>query len=285
MFSYRHAFHAGSHADVFKHAVLVYLLRHFAQKEKAFWYIDTHAGAGTYDLRGDHAQKSGESVHGVARLWDQPKLPQALLDYREQVKLFNAQQGNAQALRFYPGSPRIAMQVLRAQDRLRFFEMHSTDSRELLRLVAGEAPRTLAKQIDGFDGAMALLPPPSRRGMLMMDPSYEDKADYHRVITALKGGLERFATGTFMVWYPQVKRLEAQQFPGRLKHVQAKDWLHVTLTVKAAAADGLGLNGSGIFIINPPWTLPQMLAEVMPVLVKLLGQDSHADYTLEETLR
>ena len=132
---------------------------------------------------------------------------------------------------------------------------------------------------------MALLPPPSRRGMLMIDPSYEDKADYQRVVAALKGGLERFATGTFMVWYPLVKRPESQQLPGRLKRIRDGDWLHVTLTVRETASDGLGLHGSGVFILNPPWTLPAMLADLMPALVKLLGQDRAAGFTMEETLR
>ncbi len=285
MFSYRHAFHAGSHADVFKHAVLVYLLRHFAQKEKTFWYIDTHAGAGAYDLRGDHAKKSGESSTGIAALWGLAHLPEALLDYRDQVRQFNAVHASGDALRFYPGSPRLAMQVLRRQDRLRLFELHSTDSRELIRSLAGEAPRTIAQATDGFDGMTALLPPTSRRGMVMIDPSYEDKADYPRVVAALRGGIERFATGTYMVWYPQVQRLEAQQFPARLKRLQAKGWLHATLTVKAAAEGGLGLNGSGIFVLNPPWTLSRMLAEILPVLVKHLGQDRKADFTMEESKR
>lgn len=286
MFSYRHAFHAGNHADILKHLVLVHLLNHFRQKEKAFWVIDTHAGAGAYDLRGEYARKSGESKSGIAQLWDRRDLPAAVAQYRDEIASFNLGMGGGEgAPRYYPGSPRIAMQMLRPQDRLRLFELHSTDSRELLRSVEGEAPRVIAKAEDGFEGMTALLPPPSRRGMVLMDPSYEDKADYARVIAALKGGLERFATGTFMVWYPGVQRREAQQFPDRLKRVQAKDWLHATLTVKGASEDGLGLNGSGLFIINPPWTLPKVLAEALPWLVKVLGQDGQADFGLENTLK
>ncbi len=286
MFSYRHAFHAGNHADVLKHMVLVHLLHHFSQKEKAFWFIDTHAGAGAYDLRGDHAKKSGESRSGIAQLWDRSDLPEALSLYREEVGRFNTGLGGSKdALRYYPGSPRIAMQMLREHDRLRLFERHSTESRELSQSVEGEAPRVIAQDLDGYDGMTALLPPPARRGMVLIDPSYEDKADYHRVIAALKGGLERFATGTFMVWYPLVKRREAQQFPERLRRVQTKEWLHATLTVKAAGVDGLGLNGSGIFIINPPWTLPKALASALPYLVEVLGQDQTADFSLENTIK
>jgi 23S rRNA (adenine2030-N6)-methyltransferase len=286
MFSYRHAFHAGNHADVFKHLVLVHLLRHFKQKEKPFWFIDTHAGAGAYDLRGEYARKSGESKTGIAALWDAKDLPEALKQYREEVRIFNAGLGGGDgAPHYYPGSPRIAMQMLREHDRVRLFELHSTDSRELARSVEGEAPRVIAQAIDGYDGMIAMLPPPTRRGMVLIDPSYEDKADYPRVIAALRGGVERFATGTFMVWYPKVQRREAQQLPDRLKRVQAKDWLHASLTVRAPGEDGLGLNGSGIFLINPPWTLPKMLAEVLPWLVRVLGQDNEADFTLENTLR
>ncbi|MFM9969897.1 MAG: 23S rRNA (adenine(2030)-N(6))-methyltransferase RlmJ [Burkholderiales bacterium] len=286
MFSYRHAFHAGNHADVLKHLVLVHLLRHGLQKDKAYWFIDTHAGAGAYDLRGDYAKKSGEAKSGIGALWDRKDLPAGLAQYTEEVRKFNAGMGGGEAApRYYPGSPRIAMQMLRAQDRLRFFELHSTDSRELANSIEGEAPRVIAKAEDGYDGMIAMVPPPSRRGLVLIDPSYEDKNDYPRVIGALKGGVERFATGTFMVWYPKVQRREAQQLPDRLKRVQAKDWLHASLTIKSRGEDGLGLNGSGIFIINPPWTLPAMLAEVLPWLVKVLGQDEEADFSLENTLR
>jgi len=285
MFSYRHAFHAGNHADVLKHTVLAHMFRYFAEKEKAFWFIDTHAGAGGYELHGEHARRSGESKTGIVRLWDRNDLPDALDSYRQQVKQFNIAQGKGEALRVYPGSPCLAMQMMRRQDRIRLFEMHSTDSRELLKTVSGKAPRVLVEANDGFNGMQTLLPPPSRRGIVLIDPSYENKSDYSRVIYAVRGGIERFATGTFMVWYPLVGRREADQFPGRLKRIQPKDWLHATLTIKAGNDDGLGLNGSGIFLINPPWTLPGMLAKVLPYLVKHLGQDREAAFSMEDTLR
>jgi len=286
MFSYRHAFHAGNHTDVLKHTVLAHLLCHYAQKDKAFWYIDTQAGPGGYDLQGDFARKSGEAHTGITRLWERHDLPDGVELYRDQVRAFNAMHGGGEALlRFYPGSPSIAANMLRRQDRLRLFELHSTDSRELMRVFAGQAPRVIVKAADGFAGMAALLPPTSRRGMALIDPSYEDKGDYGRVIAALKGAVERFATGTFMLWYPQVQRREAQQLPERLKRLQSKDWLHATLTVKAPARDGLGLHGSGIFILNPPWTLPRMLAGALPWLKNVLRQDDSASFTLEETLR
>jgi 23S rRNA (adenine2030-N6)-methyltransferase len=285
MFSYRHAFHAGNHGDVLKHAVLVHLLAHLAQKDKAFWYIDTHAGAGAYDLRGEYARRSGEAAEGIEKLWARDDLPRGLAEYREQIRLYNVARGNGKSLRFYPGSPRIAMQMMRRQDRLRLFEAHPTDSRELRRAFAGEAPRVTLSDQDGFASLNALLPPPPRRGLVLIDPSYEDKADYPRVITALKDGLERFATGSFLVWYPVISRREAQGFPSRLKRIRPEGWLHASLTVSAPLPDGRGLQGSGVFLINPPWTLPKMLAEVLPYLVKHLGRDANASFALEDTLR
>jgi 23S rRNA (adenine2030-N6)-methyltransferase len=284
MLSYRHAFHAGNHADVLKHCAFVHLLRHLAQKDKAFWCIDTHAGAAWYDLRGEYARRSGESESGIGRLWGRADLPAALEPYLEQVRACNAARGAAGALQCYPGSPWVAERLLRKRDRLRLFELHSTESRLLKEYFRAAAPRVIAQAGDGFEGLLTLLPPPPRRGLALIDPSYEDKNDYRRVIASLRGALERFATGTYAVWYPQVRRVEAQQFPDKLKRVQARGWLHVTLTVKMPPADGLGLYGSGLFVINPPYTLPGILAPVMPYLVKTLGQDDSARFTLESNL-
>ena len=173
------------------------------------------------------------------------------------------------------------MQILRKQDRLRLFELHSTECKLLQRHFQGAAPQVIAQSGDGFTGLLTLLPPPSRRGLVLIYPSYEDKTDYQRVIVALREGLKRFATGTYAVWYPLVQRSESHLFSDRLKHVAAGDWLHVSLTVKAASMDGYGLHGSSMFILNPPWILPKILAGVMPFLVQTLGQDAHADYDLK----
>lgn len=285
MFSYRHAFHAGNHGDVLKHAVLVHLLEHLAQKDKAYWYIDTHAGAGAYDLHGEYARRSGEATAGIEKIWSRKDLPVGLAAYIEQVRRYNVARGNGQSPRFYPGSPRIAMQMARKQDRLRLFEAHSTDSRDLRRAFAGEAPRVTVSDQDGFENLFALLPPPPRRGLVLIDPSYEDKADYPRVIATLKGALERFATGSYLIWYPLIARREAQGFAARLKRIQPTGWLHASLTVRAPSADGRGLQGSGVFLVNPPWTLPKMLADVLPYLAKYLAQDTSASFALEDTLR
>ncbi len=280
MFSYRHAFHAGNHADVLKHTVLVHIIQHLKRKEKPFLLVDTHAGAAVHDLTGTFARKNAEFESGIARLWKRKVLPAPLADYVAQVRQLNP----SAELLAYPGSAQIAHQMLRKQDSLRLFELHTTESRHLIDHFEHAAPRVSAKAEDGFAGLRSLLPPPSRRGAALIDPSYEDKADYQRVIVALRDALERFATGTYAVWHPIVKRRESREYAERLKRVAPGDWLEVSLTVKSPPEDGFGLFGSGMFVINPPWTLPRALAEVMPFLVDALGQDAGAGYTLQSEI-
>jgi 23S rRNA (adenine2030-N6)-methyltransferase len=280
MLSYRHAFHAGNHADVLKHAVLVHLLAYLTKKDKPLWYVDTHTGAAGYSLREAWAQKNAEFETGIGRLWAREDVPACLAAYMGQVRALNPEG----ALQVYPGSAQIAMQMLREQDRLRLFELHSTESRELRGHFAKDAPRVLVEAGDGFDGLKSVLPPPSRRGLALIDPSYEDKRDYARARGSLEDAMQRFATGVYVLWYPIVQRRESQQFAESLKRLQRKDWLHVSLTVKAPAADGFGLHGSGLFVLNPPWDLPAMLKEAMPYLVKVLGQDASAGFALQSEL-
>ena len=280
MLSYRHAFHAGNHADVLKHFVLVHLLRYLGQKDKPFWCIDTHAGAALYALKEGYAAKNAEYESGISRLWTRQDLPGPLQDYLAQVKACNP----GGDLRYYPGSPQFALQLLRKQDRLRMFELHSTESRLLQQHFLAAGAQAIAQAGDGFKCLQALLPPPCRRALVLIDPPYEDKHDYQRVIAAINEGLKRFATGIYAVWYPQVQRLESQRFPAMLKRLGEFDWLHVTLTVSAPVSGGFGLHGSGMFIVNPPWTLPEALREVMPYLVEVLGQDAKAQFVLEQKM-
>lgn len=280
MLSYRHGFHAGMHADVLKHVVLVHLLRYLTQKDKPLWFIDTHAGAAAYALDEGYATKNAEYESGIGRLWTRDDLPQPLFDYVAQVRALNPDG----ALRRYPGSPQLAAQLLRKQDRLRLFELHSTESKLLQRYFHAAAPRVLVQPGDGFAGLQSVLPPPSRRALVLIDPSYEDKSDYRRVLTNLRDAQKRFAAGVYAVWYPQVQRRESTQFPVQLKQLQEKDWLHVTLTVKKPVAGGYGLHGSGMFILNPPWLLPKALDTAMPYLARVLAQDAAAGFNVESKL-
>ena len=276
MLSYRHAFHAGNHADVLKHVIEMQLLRHLAQKDKAFWYIDTHAGAGCYALDSGYATQNAEFKSGITRLWERDDLPEPLSDYVDLVKGLNPDS----TLKLYPGSPLIARHYLRDQDRMRLFEMHPADSNLLQKNFARQGSRVLIQTTDGFQAFKALLPPPPKRALVLVDPPYEDKQDYRRVVTALGEGLKRFNTGVYALWYPQLQRGETQQLPGRLKLLPARRWLHVALSVQGSVT-AEGMRGSGMFVINPPWWLEESLREVMPYLVRHLGQDDQADFVLE----
>jgi 23S rRNA (adenine2030-N6)-methyltransferase len=277
MLAYRHAFHAGNHADVLKHTVLTLVLRHMNLKDKPYRMIDTHAGAGGYSLEGRYAQKKGEFEQGIARLWGRDDLPPALADYVALVRQFNPDGRLAQ----YPGSPAIAHMVLRPGDQLRLFELHPTDHR-ILASYLGAAKGVEVYDRDGFDGLKSQLPPSSRRAVVLMDPSYEGHRDYGRVVAALREGVARFADGVYLVWYPQVSKLEAAQLPKRLEALAPKAWLHARLTAQQPDQQGYGLAGSGVFVLNPPHTLHAELVKLLPYLTEVLGQYDGANYLLEQ---
>jgi 23S rRNA (adenine2030-N6)-methyltransferase len=317
MFSYRHAFHAGNHADVLKHTVLIAILRHLAEKDAPLAVFDTHAGAGLYRLDGDYAKTSGEAAQGFLRL-AQPGEPAATLDsppakgraakpahesaasavrapalqdYIDLVLGFNSKG----SLKVYPGSPFIIQQLLRERDKLKLFELHPTDAKTLSANVAQlEAGRQVAVlREDGFEALKKFLPPPQRRALVLCDPSYEIKNDYHRVTATMADALTRFATGTYVVWHPIIPRPEAHDLPRKLKTLAikaGKPWLHASLSVKSSkllvdTASGTqtrpGLPASGIFAINPPHILKAALQAALPQMVAALQQDRHAHFGLE----
>ena len=277
MLSYRHGFHAGNHADVLKHLVLVHLIKHLTRKETALWVIDTHAGAGGYSLEAGYAVRNAEFANGIGRLWSRQDLPAPVLDYVQQVRAVNRDG----VLRAYPGSPQIALQMMRPQDRLRCFELHTTESKALQEHFRNAGRRVAVIAGDGFAGLKAFLPPPSRRGLVLIDPSYEVKEHYRDVLTAMREALQRFATGTYAVWYPLLRRREAENLPEELQRLASGDWLRVSLTMTAPAADGFGMHGSGLFVFNPPWNLESTLRGAMPALVDVLGQDGAASFELQ----
>jgi len=289
MFSYRHAYHAGNHADVLKHFIQVQLHQYMNQKDVAYTYIDTHSGAGVYALDSAQALKSSEYVDGIAKLWERDDLPKALAEYVDLVRAMNP----SGRLRYYPGSPYVAEQVARPEDRLRLFELHPADTKLLVdnfrKLDAHKAEqgerargrRVLIDYADGFQAMKSLLPPPSRRALVLIDPPYEVKLDYKHVRDALEDALTRFPTGVYAVWYPVLQRMESRQFADRLKRLPAKEWLHVTLTISTPGPDGMGMHSSGMFILNPPYTLEPTLRETMPYLVQVLGKDGGATFRIE----
>ncbi|MES2264211.1 MAG: 23S rRNA (adenine(2030)-N(6))-methyltransferase RlmJ [Pseudomonadota bacterium] len=291
MFSYRHAFHAGNHADVLKHFVLIQLLQYLNQKEAAYSYIDTHAGAGVYALDGNFASKNAEFDTGIGPLWERKDMPPALAEYVNLVKGMNP----SGKMRYYPGSPYCADKVAREHDRLRLYELHPADSKILTdnfrkleehAAAQGIRPTVRGKRVlvtrgDGFQALKGLLPPPSRRGIVLCDPPYEDKQDYRKVVEMLGDSLKRFPSGTYAVWYPVLQRIEARNFAEKMKHLPGTEWLNVSLTISTPGPDGFGLHSSGMFIINPPYTLEPILKEVMPYLVKVLGKDGGAKFVLE----
>lgn len=279
MFSYRHAFHAGNHADVLKHAIFVHILDYYNHKETPYWVIDTHAGAGIYDLTSDWATQNGEFTDGLDRLLGAESMPALIERYLQCVQHFNPD-GVAN---FYPGSPWLALHVLRETDRLHLFEMHPSEINVLRGNLAQQGRRAIEQttlhETDGFTGLKGLLPPQPRRSIVLIDPSYENKNDYRATLSSIKEAVTRFPTGCYAIWHPLVQRLEAQEMVRSLENLDVK-WIHASLAVSKPAEDGYGLHGSGMFVINPPWTLHKALDEAMPWLVKVLGQDERAAYTL-----
>ena len=284
MFSYRHAFHAGSHADILKHLVMIHLVEYLQEKPGALTIVDTHAGAGIYSLIDGFATVSKEADQGIYRLAKfaeaNPVSP-GIANYLEYIQAENT----VDEITIYPGSPFILARLLRSHDRLKLFELHPKEI-DILRHNISELKQS--KQIDiyaedSFARLKGLMPPPSRRGLVLIDPSYEDKQDYRYLETAMEEALHRFATGCYAIWYPCLSRRESASLPDHMKKIAVahkRSWLQVELRVENEPKERR-LQASGMFIINPPWTLEKQLAESLPILVKALGQDSGAGFVLK----
>ncbi len=273
-----------------KHLVLVALLRHLNLKDKGWRLVDTHAGAGGYSLQSGYANKGHEHADGIGRLWPlrgEAALPALLADYLSLVEQFNRGATSGATLAQYPGSPGFTQLLQREQDQQRLFELHPTDHKILASFLGGAAGAEVTMG-DGFAALKALLPPPTRRGLVLIDPPYELKTDYGKTLAALREALARFADGLVMVWLPQLQLLEAAQLPQRLKAsaqtAAKKGWLLARLTVRGSAGDarGFGLLGSSVFVANPPHTLAAALREVLPFLAERLAQDAKASWSVEE---
>lgn len=265
MLSYRHAFHAGNHADVLKHITQSLIIEALKKKEKAILFLDTHAGAGSYSLKSDQAQKTGEALSGIQSLWLSRAMPTTLGPYLKAIAVLNQ---NSQLER-YPGSPLIASYLLRPQDRLSLSELHPTDFSILRQVCLGDR-RIRVDQVDGYQQIKAKLPPLSRRGFIFIDPPYEVKSDYQMVAEVVQEGLRRFACGVYCLWYPVVERLQSEALIRKLKKIDPKTPM-LRLELEVAEDRSLrGMTASGLVVVNPPWGLEQQMAQILPWLKKEL---------------
>jgi len=265
MLSYRHAFHAGHHADVLKHAVFVFIARYLQRKEGPILFLDTHAGAGVYDLRSAESEKLGEYRDGIVRvLAYRDGVPDLLRDYLALVRDRNL----AGEVTLYPGSPALALALKRPQDRLALFELHPADHAALTALMRRQRG-VAVERADGFGGLLAHVPPRERRAVALVDPSYEIKSDYDKVVVALAKAWRRFATGVYILWYPVIERARIDAL---LAAVKAVGWPKVYRIEVGVAPDapGYGMTGSGLIVVNPPYPLPAAAEAALPWLAETL---------------
>ncbi len=275
--NYRHVYHAGAFQDVHKHAILTLLLDYLKQKEKPFFVLDTHAGAGRYDLASPEALKTNEAQSGILRLWGAPRVPPELEDYLAAVRALNARSKSAP--RWYPGSPRLVRQLLRPQDRLVAVELHADDAKKL----AGEFRRDVqvqAMRMDGYLAAKSLLPPAERRGLVIIDPPFEAVDEFERLGKALRQAHRRWPTGIYAVWFP-IKDIAASDV--FLETVKANGIRRIFLAELwvEKPGDPEKLTGSALLIVNPPWTLKPALETLLAFLAGVLGRAPGAGWRAE----
>ncbi|WP_121144737.1 23S rRNA (adenine(2030)-N(6))-methyltransferase RlmJ [Orbus hercynius] len=276
MLSYRHSYHAGNHADVLKHIVLTLCLESLKEKDKPFLYLDTHSGAGRYLLQSEHAEKTGEYLSGIAKLWEQPEIIDLLQPYFSVLKYYNRNP----ALKYYPGSPLIAKQLLRPQDKLVLTEIHSSDY-PLLRQEFSKDHRAQVTKQDGFLQLKSKLPPESRRGLILIDPSYEIKDDYQKIAHALLEGYKRFSTGIYLIWYPVVSRKQTQHMIDDIIKTGIKRIVQIELAIRPDN-NQKGMTASGMIVVNPPWKLKQQMHTILPWLQEILDPHHMGKITVNE---
>ncbi|WP_117194150.1 23S rRNA (adenine(2030)-N(6))-methyltransferase RlmJ [Rhizobium terrae] len=271
--NYRHIYHAGNFADVLKHAVLARLVRYAQNKDKAFRVLDTHAGIGLYDLSTDEAQKTGEWLEGIGRLMGAelpPKVAELLEPYLNAVRELNPDGG----VRLYPGSPKLARMLFRPQDRLSAMELHPEDFNRLHNLFEGDF-QVRVTELDGWLALGAHLPPKEKRGIILVDPPFEEDGEYKRLVKGLANAWRRFPGGIYCLWYPIKKSAPLKAFHDELQALRIPKMLCAELTVRSDRHT-TGLTGSGLVIVNPPFTLKDELHLLLPVLKTVLAQDRFA---------
>ena len=276
MLSYRHSYHAGNHADVLKHIVLTLCINSLKEKEKPFLYLDTHSGAGRYLLQSEHSEKTGEYLSGINLIWQQSETPELLNTYLSVLKRYNPFDN----LKYYLGSPLIAKQLLREQDKINLTELHPTDY-PLLRQEFSKDKRAKVLREDGFAQLKSKLPPESRRGIVLIDPSYEIKDDYQKIPKALLEAYKRFATGIYLIWYPVVSRTQTQKMIDEIVNLGIKKISQFEFAIKPDN-NQKGMTASGMIVINPPWKLQQQMQTIMPWLKNTLDTEKMGNYLIKE---
>jgi 23S rRNA (adenine2030-N6)-methyltransferase len=271
--NYRHIYHAGNFADVLKHAVLARLIEYLKQKDKPFRVLDTHAGIGVYDLSSVEAQKTGEWLDGIGRLLDAPlpaNIAPLLSSYFDAIRTLNPDGG----LTFYPGSPKLSRMLLRPQDRLSLMELHPADFEELHRNFDGDF-QTRATHLDGWLAMNAHLPPKEKRGLILVDPPYELEGEYRRLVENFAKAYRKFPTGVYCLWYPLKNGAPIAEFHNAFAELEIPKILCAELSVKSER-DTTGLSGSGLILVNPPYTMKGELEILLPFLKDKLAQDRQA---------
>jgi 23S rRNA (adenine2030-N6)-methyltransferase len=264
--NYRHAFHAGNHADVFKHLVLSRLIALMSRKEQPFAYLDTHAGVGLYDLHGDQASRTGEYLEGVSRLWDAQDAPELAADYLRILRKLNPEG----TLRYYPGSPELARRLARQQDSLQFNEKHPEDGLALKENMKRD-PRVAVHRGEGWHVPRALLPTQEKRAIVLIDPPFEQADELQRCAKAMKEAIARMRQAVVVIWYPIKDERDMRRFYQELTSTGAPKLLKAELYVHPTDTD-TRLNGSGLAISNPPWGLEEELRALLPWLAQRLAQ-------------
>lgn len=289
--NYRHAYHAGNFADVFKHIILTRIILYMQRKEAAFRIIDTHAGIGRYDLQGIEAGKTQEWQHGIGKLLTAKGSEHNQLDYPEDIAALLAPyldivaQENPSisstdtAIRHYPGSPLVARRMLRPQDRLSALELHPSDAKQLAQLFEGDY-QVRVTELDGWLALGAHLPPKERRGIVLVDPPFEIPGEFDRLVQGLSKAHKRFSGGTYALWYPVKDRVQISRFVQDLEDTGISKILRLELSVRGSSRE-LRFDGSGMIVVNPPYTLEAEMRTLLPWLVKSLAEDKQAGYVID----
>jgi len=260
MLSYQHGYHAGAFADVIKHIALTRLLAYLTLKEKPLFFLETHSGKGQYDLKNKQAEKTGEYKQGIKLIWpDRKSLPPVFQDYIQAIRILN----NADGIRHYPGSPFLAINALRMQDRMYFCELHPKEF-EALNELPHYNKKVHLSNTDGLAAMKALLPPPEKRGLIFIDPSFEMKEEYKEIPAAIKQAYKNFATGVYCLWYPVVNKKLTEKLIRGMKEINAKNALHIEFNLTLAHHEGM--SGCGLWIINPPFTFNDEIKTVLNTL-------------------